>query len=41
METVCEECKKPFESGRATEIEDFETTYIILCDQCLDEKDIY
>lgn len=41
METICEECKTPFESGRSSEIEDFEGSGLILCDQCLDEKDIY
>lgn len=40
MKVLCDNCKKEYESGRITEIEDFETIGELLCDECKDEREL-
>lgn len=40
MKALCDNCKREYESGRITEIEDFEQKCELLCDECQEDREL-
>jgi hypothetical protein len=40
MKALCDNCKREYESGRITEIEDFEKKGELLCDECQEDREL-